>query len=176
MSLLEKLVKLRDGGSLPMHMPGHKRRGGGGELPFSLDITEIDGFDDLHHRTGILRELSQRAAKLRNAEYAFPLVNGSTAGILAGLYALTDPGDTVIIPRNCHKSVYHACEIRNLNVKYIFPALSDDGIFLPVSAAEIETALGEYPRVKAVVITSPSYEGVISDIEKIAGTVHSHGA
>lgn len=176
MSLLEKLEKLRESDTLPMHMPGHKRRDDGGALPYSLDITEIAGFDDLHHRTGILRELSDKAAKLRGASSAFPLVNGSTCGILASVYALTKRGDTVIIARNCHKSVYHACEIRNLNVKYIYPPVSDDGVFLSVTPEDVETALGESPQAKAVVITSPTYEGIISDIERIAQIVHSHGA
>ncbi len=176
MSLLEKLEKLRESDTLPMHMPGHKRRDDGGVLPYSLDITEIDGFDDLHHRTGILKELSDKAAKLRGASSAFPLVNGSTCGILASVYALTKRGDTVIIARNCHKSVYHACEIRNLNVKYIYPPMSDDGVFLSVTPESIVTALEEYPAAKLVIITSPTYEGVISDIKSISNSVHSHGA
>ncbi|MBR5112502.1 MAG: aminotransferase class V-fold PLP-dependent enzyme [Clostridia bacterium] len=176
MSLLEKLEKLRESDTLPMHMPGHKRRDDGGALPYSLDITEIAGFDDLHHRTGILRELSDKAAKLRGASSAFSLVNGSTCGILASVYALTKRGDTVIIARNCHKSVYHACEIRNLNVKYIYPPVSDDGVFLSVPPESIVTALEEYPAAKLVIITSPTYEGVISDIKSISDSVHSHGA
>lgn len=176
MSLLEKLEKLSAGDTLPMHMPGHKRRDLGGDLPYALDITEIDGFDDLHHRSGILKDLSGRAAKLRNAANAFPLVNGSTLGILSSIYALTEPGDTVIIARNCHKSVYHACEIRNLNVLYVYPELSSEGFFLSVTAEKVKTALESCPDAKLVIITSPTYEGIISDIKGIADAVHSFGA
>ena len=36
------------------HMPGHKRNTEilGVDLPYAIDITEIDGFDDLHHADG----------------------------------------------------------------------------------------------------------------------------
>ena len=176
MSLLKKLENLSSSDTLPMHMPGHKRLNIGGGLPYSLDITEIDGFDDLHHRSGILKDLSEKAAKMRNAAYAFPLVNGSTVGILASIRALTNEGDPVIIARNCHKSIWHACEINKLNMSYIYPPLSEDGIFLSVKPEDVKKALENVPDAKIVVITSPTYEGIISDISEISETVHSYGA
>ena len=48
----------------PLHMPGHKRRLGGMADPYFFDITEIDGFDNLHHAEGILLEAQRRAARL----------------------------------------------------------------------------------------------------------------
>ena len=123
MSLFYILLEYSESDFLPMHMPGHKRRAVDTVLPYGIDITEIDGFDNLHNRQGVLKELADRCAALRNAGCAFPLVGGSTLGVLTAVYALTKPGDTVIIARGCHKSVYHACEICALNVKYILNGL-----------------------------------------------------
>lgn len=159
-----------------MHMPGHKRQSIDGVLPYSIDITEIDGFDNLHERRGILKELADELAREKNAPFAFPLVGGSTAGILAAVYALTKPGDGVIISRGCHKSVYRACEIRNLDVSYLYPGLSPEGYFLSVNPDELENALTNNKRIKLAIVTSPTYEGIISDIKTLSETAHRHGA
>lgn len=175
MSLFDNLLEYSGRDILPMHMPGHKRQSFDGVLPYKIDITEIDGFDNLHNRQGILKDLADRCAALRNAGCAFPLVGGSTLGILATVYALTKPGDTVVIARGCHKAVYHACEIRDLNVKYIFPATDKDGFFLSITPESVEKALIDNPDASLVVVTSPTYEGVISDIKGISDVVHRRG-
>ena len=83
--LLESLKKYADSDHLPMHMPGHKRRMGEMGNPFFIDLTEIDGFDDLHHAKGLLKRAQQRAADIYHAEETHYLVNGSTGGILAAV-------------------------------------------------------------------------------------------
>ncbi len=178
MSLYDELIKYSNSDILPMHMPGHKRQQlFGGELPYSIDITEIEGFDNLHHREGILKELSEKMAIFKKSAYAIPLINGSTAGIIASVMALTKPNDTVIMARGCHKSVYHAAEICRLNTKYIYPDYDkSDGYFLSVSPKDVEEALCDNSNVSLVIITSPTYEGIVSDIEEISSVVHRHGA
>ncbi|MBR6005875.1 MAG: aminotransferase class V-fold PLP-dependent enzyme, partial [Clostridia bacterium] len=176
MSLFDKLLEYSDSDVTPMHMPGHKRHAVDDTLPYAIDITEIEGFDNLHNRHRILKELADRCAALRGADCAFPLIGGSTAGILAAVYAMTKPGDTVIIARGCHKAVYHACEICNLNVKYIFPETDKSGFFLSVTPESVEAALNKNPGTSLVVITSPTYEGVISDTKSIGDVVHRYGA
>ena len=101
MTLLEQLRRYGESGACPMHMPGHKRAALGGPLPWGLDITEIDGFDDLHDAQGILKEGMDRAARLYGSDRAFYLVNGSTCGILAGVCAAAQPGDTVLLSPAC---------------------------------------------------------------------------
>ena len=89
-SLLERLEQYGRSDFYPFHMPGHKRREpadgypGGFPNPYGIDITEIDGFDDLHHAEGILKESMERAAEIYGADQTFYLVNGSTCGILGG--------------------------------------------------------------------------------------------
>ena len=80
MSLYEQLIEYCASDAYPFHMPGHKRRAGAMQDPFTFDITEIDGFDDLHHASGILARAQERAAALYSSSETHFLVNGSTAG------------------------------------------------------------------------------------------------
>ena len=64
MNLYEKLTEYCASDAYPFHMPGHKRRACSMQDPFSFDITEIDGFDNLHHAEGILKDAQERAARL----------------------------------------------------------------------------------------------------------------
>ena len=82
-----KLVAYALSGVYPFHMPGHKRAALDMPNPYTIDVTEIDGFDDLHHPEGILKEAQERAAKLYGAARSFYLVNGSTCGLLTAISA-----------------------------------------------------------------------------------------
>ena len=170
-SLTERLGQYAASDAYPFHMPGHKRRPGalGGALPEALDITEIDGFDDLHDPEGVLAEAMERAARLYGSKKARFLVNGSTCGILAGIHAAAPRGSTVLVARNCHKSVYHAIELLDLRPVYLAPRLDvRSGVAGSIDPAEVETALAAHPDAKLVVITSPTYEGVMSELPGIA--------
>ena len=174
--LYEKLKAYSDSGVYPFHMPGHKRTPTDG-LPYEIDVTEIDGFDNLHEPVGCLCELQETAAKLFCSRYAFALVNGSTVGILSAVRAMTKYGDRVLIARNSHMSVYHAAELCGLHTDYIVPELIDGtSIFASVPPELIEQKLNADPAISLVVVTSPTYEGVVSDIERISAICHAHGA
>ena len=175
--IYEKLISNK---KIPMHMPGHKRNTALApylkHLGADLDVTEIDGFDNLHSPEGIIRDSMEKAAKLRGAKSAFYLVNGTTAGILASVSAVVSEGDTVICARNCHKSVYNALELRDAKTVFVMPKIHEktdiSGSILP---ADIENAINENPTAKLVIITSPTYEGVTSDIKGISRIAHSYG-
>lgn len=141
---------------------------------YDIDITEIDGFDDLHHAEGILREAQERANRLYGAEETYYLVGGSTSGVLASVMAAAARGTEILIARNCHKSVYHAAILQELQVHYCYPAVLEEyGIYDGIDADEIGRLLERYPACRAVVVTSPTYEGIISDIKAIAEIVHA---
>ncbi len=177
-SLYDALCDNAEDGRIPFHMPGHKRKERfAGILPYSVDITEIDGFDDLHDPSGMLLSLEDRMSRLWNVTRAVPLVCGSTGGILSGIRSLASFGDTVILDRRCHKSVHNAVELCGLEPHYI--KTNSDLEFdlpLPPSPDEVAKALDEAPHATLVVITSPTYEGMIADIPHISKIVHSHGA
>ena len=141
-----------------MHMPGHKRNLDAfprlGELGAAFDITEIDGFDNLHSPQGAIADICDRAAEFFGAKRSFLSVNGSTGAILAAIYATTQRGDKVLVARNCHRSVYNA--IAGLC-----------GGIRPEDVAK-KCASNKYA---AVIVTSPTYEGVTSDIRSISRIV-----
>lgn len=177
-SLLARLKAHAASNSIPMHMPGHKRNTGllGTELPYDIDITEIDGFDNLHGASGILNEYMEEIAEFYGTKRSFYLVNGSTCGILAGIRAATKRGGKIAVARNSHKSVYHAIELFGLEAVYLMPELDEAfGIHGGVSSANIAAALKKHPDTQLVVLTSPTYEGVVSDIAAIAEICHAQG-
>lgn len=190
-SLLEMLKSLDTSGLIPMHMPGHKRSPElSGDLPYALDVTEIRGFDDLHdiENGGCIHNICRLAeevygipARDDGSLAAYPLVGGSTVGILAAIRAATTQfrrqgiEPALLMARNCHKSVWHAAEVARLEVRYALPSLDASGIWGGISPQQIDGLMSSDPALKIVVITSPTYEGVISDIKKIGDVVHARG-
>ncbi len=179
-SLLEKLQRYAASGALPMHMPGHKRNTQAfpwlGELGAGLDITEIDGFDNLNEPRTLFADLERRAARLWGAEESICLVNGSTAGVLAAIRAALGRGGELLLFRGSHRSAYHAAELVGAKLHYLTPALAPDcGIWGSVTAEEVDRALAAHPGVRLVGITSPTYEGVLSDVKAIAAVCHARG-
>lgn len=181
--ILKKLQTLSESDFYPYHMPGHKRLG---NEAFALDITEIDEFDNLHHATGMLRDAQNRAAKLYGAKESFFLVNGSTCGLLSAVFASFNRGDKVLVARNCHKAVYHALEIRGLEPIYLYPKM--DGFYdinVGITISEVKERIDEYQKnnhkqisdagkvIKGMILTSPTYEGLTSEIKEIAEFLHS---
>lgn len=187
MTLYEKLAAYRDSDYYGFHMPGHKRNESmpGTALPYGIDITEIDGFDDLHHAKEILKEAQERAAKLYGAEETCYLINGSTVGILSAIMGCTEKGDTVLVARNCHKSVYHAIFMNELHAEYVYPQyLEKEELNGEIKAEDVRRILSENKensvkskgnRIRAVMIVSPTYDGVVSDVKAIAEVTHEYG-
>ena len=162
----------------PFHMPGHKRNKAcvEGDFPIERDITEIDGFDDLHYSEGILLEAQNALSRMYGTRKSFFSVNGSTAGLLTAISASVKKGGQILVARNCHKAVYHAIYLRELVPTYIYPQSDNDlGINGSISVSRVERCLEENPKIEAVLITSPTYDGVVSDVRKIAETAHRHG-
>lgn len=172
----QKLEKYSKSDYYPFHMPGHKRMGMEHGNPYKVDITEIEGFDNLHHAQGILKEAQQRAADLYGARQSFYLVNGSTCGILAAISSSVSFGGKILMARNSHKAAYHGVLLRHLNVEYLYPQVLPIGIQGAITPTQVEAAWKERGPFEAVFLTSPTYDGVVSDIEKIAEIVHAHGA
>lgn len=177
-SLRERLLAYGASDYYGFHMPGHKRRLGRLGEPYQIDITEIHGFDDLHHprKEGVLVKAQERAARLYGAEETHFLINGSTAGILSAVSACTHLSGQLLLSRNSHRSAYHGAELRNLKLWYLYPQLLDSlWINGGILSSDVENSLKEHPEIEAVFITSPTYEGICSDVKSIAGICHMHG-
>jgi len=177
-NIFHKLLSYCGQDFVPMHMPGHKRNIEEFAMgnPYGIDITEIDGFDNLHNPTGLIMDSMNATAQMYGAKKTFYLVNGSSVGILTAISAVAIKGHKVIVARNCHRSVYNAIYLNELNPVYVYPdSVNDLGINSQISAKNVDKLLSENKDVLAVVITSPTYEGIISDISAIAEVVHKFG-
>lgn len=175
--LQEELWRILEENAYPLHMPGHKRRLEPADgLPYRQDLTEVEGTDNLHHPEGILKEAMDRTAALYKADRTFYLVNGSTCGILAAVRAAVPFGGTLLAARNCHRSVCHAAELAGARVRWIRPPfLSEYEACGSLRPEDVRRTLARYPEASALILTSPTYEGVVSDIRKIAGICHKAG-
>lgn len=163
MRLDEKLNSLK---SYPFHMPGHKRRSGLSITGESIDVTEIDGLDNLHSPIGVIKDIEDRLTNIYKSKRTFISVNGSTCGILSAISAVCQKGGEIIIAANCHKSVYNACVINGLDVFFIIPEYNYEyDCWGRITQKSVDDALKKHPNACAVVITSPTYEGFISDIK-----------
>jgi len=166
--------------TVPFHMPGHKQ---GRVLPkeyienlAKIDLTEVPGLDNLHNPDGPILEAEKLAAKAFGSKQAFFLVNGSTAGIYAAMYAVLNPTDKVLVMRNSHKSVYNGVVLTQSIPVYLLPEIDyENGIAMGIDVEKLEEVLQKERDVKAVVVTHPNYYGFCSDIEKIVDIVHKYG-
>ncbi len=172
--MYEELTKLYESDEYPLHMPGHKRVDGFGQIDdaIKVDITEIDGYDDLYNPEGIIKDALDRAKKIYNTKKTYFLVNGSTVGILTSIFAVIPQGGKALIARNCHKSVYHALELRDIYTDYL-KLNQENGIYDVVDPKQLEEKLKEN-QYDAVIITSPTYEGRVSDIKELSNICHGY--
>ena len=136
----------------PFHMPGHKRSDKFGIVGSEIDITEIDGADNLHEPHGNILEIENALAEIYKSKKSFLMTNGSTGGILAAIFAVCNEGDKIIIARNCHKSVYNACMIMRLKVVYVEPRFDYvDGYYTNTLQDDVNAVLADNEDAKAIV-------------------------
>ena len=164
---------------LRMHMPGHK----GKHLPLpelgdyaALDVTELPPTGNLYEGGGPIGAAQALWAQAFQMEHCLFLTGGSTQGILAALTLACRPGGRVLIDRGCHRSVYNALALLDLDPVYCYrKALAGTDILGPISPDRVEQLLEEHPDVKTFCLTSPSYYGVLSDIPALAARCHARG-
>lgn len=177
--VMDGLLKLVEEDSVSFHFPGHKGRYTNIDwksLMPMIDTTETLGMDNLLEPTGIIKESQEEAAKVFGSKYTLYSVNGSTGSNYIALSAVTKRGDKILVQRNCHKSIYNSMILNDLRPVYFFANYNEKyESTTGVNPNDIEKLLEENPDVKAVVLTSPNYYGICSDVEKIAEIVHNKG-
>lgn len=178
MNIEETLLNHRRMNYSSFHTPGHKgKRIGYIPLPED-DITELVGTDDLHEPEGMIKASMELAASLYDSEVSFFSTNGSTASNMAAIDSLTNIGDKILVCGDYHKSVTNIAVLKKLKLLFVpsKPLLSSHPqISAGADSEKIDQTLKSESNVKAVFLTSPSYEGILSDVGEIAKKVHSHG-
>lgn len=165
-----------------LHVPGHKN-GLLSNLPNEIkraliyDVTELTGLDDFHHPEEAILQAEQLLAEVYEANRSFFLVNGSTVGNLAMVYATCKQGDTVLVQRNAHKSIFYALELVGVNPVYLAPKWHEESKTAGcVEKETLQEAIKRFPHVKAVIFTYPTYYGItVKDLEEQIELCHSLG-
>ena len=173
-----------EAGALAFHTPGHKQGLGAHALLRELvteaglreEVSLMEELDDLHEPTGCIEEAQDLAAALYGADAAFFAVNGTTGAIHAMLVAALSPGDAVLVPRNVHRSVFGGLVLSDAHPVYIEPVVDEAlGIAHGLSTEAVREACRLHPEAKALLLVSPTYYGVASDVRAIAEIVHEAG-
>ncbi len=174
--IFDKLRELEEKNAYPLHTPGHKRNIRFMPYDFRLyDYTETEGTDNLHIPEGIIADAQKALAELIGADSSYISVNGGTGGMMASVLACCEPGDNVLVASNCHKSVYNGLIMAGVNPIYISPQITEEGLCGGISIRDIFRAFESYD-IKAMIITSPTYEGFTCDVRTIADIVHKHNS
>ena len=135
---------------------------------YNIDFSEIDGFDNLSNPKGPILFAQAKTAEIFGAKHSFFLTQGATTGILAAMKAIIRPGDKILVARNCHKSVFNGAIVSAAIVHWFMPETNDGwGIYTQIDPEKLEKSL-KNAKYRAFIMTSPTYEGVSSDIEKIS--------
>ncbi|HOH69366.1 MAG TPA: aminotransferase class I/II-fold pyridoxal phosphate-dependent enzyme [Sedimentibacter sp.] len=161
------------------HMPGHKGKPEIlGELGKNLnffDITETIGTDNLHYPTGFLKDAMKYISGVYGSKKSYMVVNGTSGGIISAIMACTNPGDKILVQRDCHKSVYNACILGDLKLFYLYPEFNKKyGLNFSISLDKLDQMLTDNPDIKMVVLTYPTFYGICFDVKKAAEIVHKH--
>ncbi|MDE6667475.1 MAG: aminotransferase class I/II-fold pyridoxal phosphate-dependent enzyme [Clostridia bacterium] len=158
------------------HMPGHKARGDfKSKFPIApFDITELSYSDNLLCPTGIIAKAQNDLAEILGAKKSFILTDGSSSGVLAMMFALSKFGTKVIVPRNCHVSVWNACKLFNLE-PVIVQGSHDDGILKPPSPSLIEKLVSNDRTISGMIVTSPDYFGNIAPLKEYSKILKKYG-
>ena len=166
------------------HMPGHKgsaiyRENGYGDFLdhfVDCDITEIPGADNLYQAEDIIADTMAKYRTLYDVRESYLLINGSSAGLVASILTCVPRGGKLIMARNCHKSIFNGLLMAGAEPVYLHPEMIDDyGISGEISLESVKVAIAEHPDASALILPSPNYYGICSDIKAIATAVHEAG-
>jgi len=182
--LLDALENYKKNPSIGFHIPGHNRGRGVlsrfeeliGNSALLLDTTdEFDGLGTLHPATGAIADAMNMASITYNSKRTFFITSGSTISNLAIAFGVVSPNDEIIIARNSHRSVLTGAMLSGSKPTWLMPKLLEDwSIFGGIEADELEHQLNLKPKTKFVWVVNPTYEGIVSDIKKMAEICKKH--
>lgn len=172
--ILKQLAKY-SGARKDFHVPGHKAKGDFKvKFPIApIDVTELEWSDNLACPTGVIAEAQNDLAEIVGAKKSYILTDGSSSGVLAMLYAASKSGNKIIVPRNCHQSVWNACRLFGIE-PVIVQGDSKGGILTPASPETIEKLIVNDINISGMIATSPDYYGVISPLKEYREVLKKH--
>jgi arginine/lysine/ornithine decarboxylase len=182
--ILEALESYTKQASVSFGVPGHKSGQGApadirrvvGEAAFTADATTQKGIDDRRETQRTMQRAEHLAAEAWGADVAYLSTNGTSLSNHAAYLSVAAPGDTVLVARNCHKSVIAGLILAGLHPVFLEPDMDEAwDVEHGIPVAELERKLAAHPEAKGAFVVSPSYFGVVSNIGALAETCHRHG-
>lgn len=166
------------------HTPGHKNGKGidpvlkevTGDGLYKFDVTVFDEVDSLHDPVGPIKKAEELMAQAYGVKHSLFLVNGTSVGNIAMFLSACDPGDSIIVSRSSHKSIMGGIILSGVWPIWLQPTIDQNlDIIFNSTYEEIKQALEMYPEARAVFLTSPTYNGVATEVKKIADLCHRKG-
>ena len=183
MPFVEALESYKEQHFVPFHTPGHKigveapqllKDWMGPALPYDLGV--MYALDDLHEPERELKEAQDLTAELYGADDCWFSINGTTALIEAMIMGTVGPDETIIIPREAHRSVISGLVLSGAKPVYMDCQFDDRwGIPLGVSVEDAIKTMDVHPEAKAILLVYPNYYGVGVDIVNIVKEAHKRG-
>lgn len=181
--LLDALQECSRKPHTPFYAPGHKRGQGISDLlvnclgkqVFQADLPELPELDNLFAPQGVIQAAQELAAEAFGAEQTWFLANGSTSGVVAAILATCSSGDKIVLPRNAHQSAIAGLILSGAIPIFVNPEYDATlDIAHCMTPQSVANALAEHPETKAVLLLSPTYDGVCGDVAAIAHLVHQY--
>ena len=182
--LVEALRTYRERQTTAFHTPGHKLGAGAppdltealGERLLSADMGVANGLDDTQESGGLLHAAEDLAAAAWGADRAFFVPNGSSGGLQALVLAVAGPGETIIVPRNAHKSLLAGLILSGAWPVFVEPTIDESWqIAVNVPLERSAAASAAHSDARAGFVTSPSYNGFCADVTGLAAAAHEAG-
>jgi arginine decarboxylase len=132
------------------------------------------GLDSLLEPTGPLREAQELAAKTFGSRQTYFVTNGTSTANKIVVQALVQPGDIVLVDRNCHQSHHYGLMLAGAMVTYLdaYP-LNKYSMYGAVPLREIKRRLlalrraGKLDRVKMLLLTNCTFDGIVYDVGRV---------
>ncbi len=181
--LLSQLQLLADRDHAPFYTPGHKQGQGissrlkhlMGEKVFRADLPELPELDNLFAPEGVIKNAQELASEAFGAKQTWFLINGSTSGIIASIWATCGEKDKIILPRNIHQSAIFGLILSGAIPIFINPEYDPNfDLCYGISTSNLAQTLEQHPDAKAVMVVSPTYHGICGDLKAIVNLTHQY--
>ena len=185
-ALREYVLMAKDAWHTPGHSSGDSLRGSPwsaafheflGENMLRADLSvSVDMLDSLLDPKGVIAQAQDMAARAFGAQRTFFATNGTSTANKVIFQTLLAPGDTLLLDRNCHKSVHHGVVLSGARPVYLNSSVNRTyGLFGPVPKKTLFEAIEAHPDAKALILTSCTYDGLRYDLPPIIAAAHAKG-
>lgn len=132
------------------------------------------GLDSLLQPTGPLKKAQELAARAFGSQHTFFATNGTSTTNKIVVQALVEPGDIVLIDRDCHKSHHYGMVLSGAYPVYLhsYP-LEKYSMYGAVPLSHIRAQLfklrkgGRLDKAKMLLLTNSTFDGVVYNVERV---------